>query len=48
MKFNTIIATLAATLVIFVIAASLQGAYVTPKIGGGQVSAPMIMPEIFF
>ena len=46
MKSTSII--LAVTTCVFVIALPAM-AYVTPKIGGGQVSdAPMLMPEIFF
>jgi hypothetical protein len=48
MKFNVTIAILTAALGVLIIVLPAQ-AYVTPKMGGGQVSAvPMIMPEIFF
>jgi hypothetical protein len=47
MKPNIIIAILTAVIVALIIALPAW-AYVTPKIGGGQVGAPMIMPEIFF
>jgi len=48
MKFNLTVAILAMALCAIIIVPPAR-AYVTPKIGGGQVSwVPMIMPEIFF
>jgi hypothetical protein len=50
MKFNIIPAKLALIICAIIIAATAQ-AYVTPKIGGSQVTgiqAPMLMPEIWF
>jgi hypothetical protein len=48
MKINVRIAAPAVMVGAFIIAASAQAVYVTPKICGSQVGGPMVMPEIFF
>jgi hypothetical protein len=48
MKLNATIIMLTVAICTLVLVLPAHAVYVTPKIGGGQVGAPMIMPEIFF